>query len=209
MFTGIIGEIGKVSYFSRYQKKENLKVSSKVISSSSKVGDSISVNGACLTVTKIQSGILSFDLLPETIELTNLGLLRVGDQVNLEESLKLNDKISGHFVAGHIDCMGIVKKKGLIDNNHFFQISVPKKFMNLLVPKGSIAVDGISLTVVEVLGDSFTPLENNFLTGFTVYIIPHTLGNTILGKKDIGKKVNIEFDILAKYAQNSKNPLNT
>ena len=197
MFIGIIQEIGKVDYFSRYQKKDNLKVSSKIVSPNSKIGDSISVNGACLTVTKVKSDALSFDLLPETIELTNLGLLRVGDQVNLEESLKLTDKISGHFVTGHIDCMGTIKKKGFINNNYFFEINVAEKFMNLLVPKGSVAVDGISLTIVKVFGDSFT-----------VYIIPHTLGNTILGKKDIGKKVNIEFDILAKYAQNSKNPPN-
>lgn len=192
MFTGIIQEKGTVTHFSRYQKNENLKVHSLIIPSKSKIGDSISVNGVCLTVSKIKSDIISFDLLRETTELTNLGLLKSGDSVNLEESLKINDKISGHFVTGHIDCMGVIKKKGFINNNNFFEITIPGKFMHLLAPKGSIAIDGTSLTVVGVLRDSFT-----------VYIIPHTLQNTILGKKNIGNKINIEFDILAKYCQNT------
>lgn len=189
MFTGIIQEIGTVTYFSRYQKSQNLSLRSKVVSKGAKLGDSISVNGVCLTVTKAKSDILSFDLLPETISLTNLGQLRVGDSVNLEESLKVGDRVSGHFISGHIDCMGMITKKGVLRNNHFFQISVPGKFMKLLAPKGSVSLDGISLTVVDVFKDSFT-----------VYIIPHTLNSTILGKKSVAKKVNIEFDILAKYA---------
>ncbi|MFC1645722.1 riboflavin synthase [Candidatus Omnitrophota bacterium] len=198
MFTGIIQEVGTVIRFSRYQRNQNLSVRSEIIPSNTKIGDSISVNGVCLTVTKIKSDILTFDLLPETVNLSNLGLLKVGDSVNLEESLRVNDKISGHFVTGHIDCIGTIRKKGIIKNNHFFDIVVPGKFMNLLTPKGSVVVDGISLTVVDV-----------FRNSFTVYMIPHTLSNTILGKKGVAKKVNIEFDILAKYAQNLKNPTNT
>lgn len=194
MFTGIIQEIGAVTHFSRYQKSQNLSVRSKIIFKSSKISDSISVNGVCLTVTKIKSDILSFDLLPETVSLTNLGLLKAGDCVNLEESLRIGDKVSGHFVTGHIDCIGVVKKKGTTKNNHFFEITIPSKFVNLLTPKGSVSIDGISLTVVDVFRDSFT-----------VYIIPHTLNSTILGKKGLSKKVNIEFDILAKYSLNPKN----
>ena len=197
MFTGIVQEIGIVRYFSRYQKVNNLRICSKIVSSSTNIGDSVSINGTCLTVTEIKGDILSFDLLAETVELTNLGLLKAGDLVNLEGSLKFNGKVSGHFVTGHIDCLGIVKKKGSIKNNHFFEITVPTKFMNLLVSKGSIAIDGISLTIDSVFRDFFT-----------VYIIPHTLNNTILGKKTIGSKVNIEFDILAKYALNLKHPAN-
>ncbi|MFH1622106.1 MAG: riboflavin synthase [Candidatus Omnitrophota bacterium] len=193
MFTGIIQEIGKVAYFSRYQKSQNLRVRSKIIVPRAKIGDSISVNGVCLTVTKIKADILNFDLLPETINLTNLGLLKFGDSVNLEESLTKTDKISGHFVTGHIDCLGTIKKKGMIKNNCSFEITIPKKFMNLLVPKGSVSIEGISLTIVDVYRDSFT-----------VYIIPHTFNNTILGQKVISNKVNIEFDILAKYSQNPK-----
>ncbi len=192
MFTGIIQEIGTVTHFSRYQKTQNLSIRSKIISLSSKIGDSVSVNGACLTVTKIKSDILSFDLLFETIKLTNLGLLKAGDLVNLEESLRVNDKLSGHFVTGHIDCIGTIKKREVINSNYSFNISVPQKFMDLLRPKGSVSVDGISLTIVSVFRDSFT-----------VYLIMHTLNNTILGKKSVGKKVNIEFDILAKYTLKS------
>lgn len=196
MFTGIVQEIGAVTHFSRYQKSQNLSVRSKVIFKSSKIGDSISVNGACLTITKIKLDVLTFDLLPETVNLTNLGLLKVGDCVNLEESLRTGDKVSGHFVTGHIDCMGAVKKKGIVKNNHFFEITIPSKFINFLTPKGSVSIDGISLTIVDV-----------FRNSFTVYIIPHTLNNTILGKKGPSKKVNIEFDMLAKYALNPKNSL--
>ena len=192
MFTGIVQEIGRVVYFSRYQKNQNLSISCKSISSHTNIGDSISVNGVCLTATKIKSDILSFDLLGETVKLTNLGLLKVGDIVNLEESLKVNDKISGHFVTGHIDCMGTVRKKRIVDNNHYFEIVIPSNSMNLLAPKGSVAIDGISLTIVNTFRDSFS-----------VFIIPHTLRSTILGKKGPGSKVNIELDILAKYSLNS------
>jgi riboflavin synthase len=191
MFTGIVQEMGRVTYFSRYQKERNLSLCSQTISKTSQVGDSVSVNGVCLTVTQIKLDILSFDLLPETFELTNLGLLKPGDRVNLEESLKIGSKVSGHFVTGHIDCMGTIRKKGILKNNYFFEITVPNKFMNLLAPKGSVSIDGISLTVEDVLRESFT-----------VYIIPHTLKNTILSDKGVSHKVNIEFDILAKYAKN-------
>lgn len=196
MFTGIVKEIGVVTYFSRYAKRENLMVRSKTLSASVNLGDSVSVNGVCLTATKIKKpDMLVFDLLGETMELTDLGLLKVGDNVNLEDSLKVNDKISGHFVTGHIDCLGVIKKKGIVNNNQALEITIPKKFINLLTPKGSVAIDGISLTIVNVFTDSFS-----------VYIIPHTMENTILNKKGIGSKVNIEFDILAKYALNFKNP---
>ncbi|MDD5355707.1 MAG: riboflavin synthase [Candidatus Omnitrophica bacterium] len=193
MFTGIVKEIGVVTYFSRYQKAQNLMVHSKLVSLAVAIGDSVSVNGACLTVTKIKSDILVFDLLEETLKLTNLGLLKAGDRVNLEDSLKASDKISGHFVTGHIDCMGAIRKRGIINKNQFIEVAVPSKFMNLMAVKGSVTIDGVSLTIVDVFRDSFT-----------VYLIPHTMSNTILGKKNTGKKVNIEFDILAKYALNSK-----
>jgi riboflavin synthase len=190
MFTGIIKEIGEVTYFSRYQRRENLMLRSKIISASACIGDSISVNGVCLTLTKIKKpDILVFDLLGETMELTNLSLLGSRDSVNLEDSLKANDKLSGHFVTGHIDCLGVIRDKGIINKNQFVEVTIPPKFIKLLAPKGSVAIDGVSLTVVDVFRDSFT-----------IYLIPHTFNNTILGKKGLGKKVNIELDILAKYA---------
>lgn len=193
MFTGIIQDIGTVTYFSRYQKTQNLRVRSQVLSPRANIGDSICVNGACLTVTKISGPVLSFDLLSETMSLTNLGFLKAGDSVNLEEGLAAGSKVSGHFVTGHIDCSGTIKEKGIRDKNIFLEITMPKHFIRFAVPKGSIAIDGISLTVVEVFSQSLT-----------VYLIAHTLANTILGKKSISAKVNIELDILAKYAQNSR-----
>lgn len=192
MFSGIIQDIGTVVHFSRYQKKDGLKIRSKIISAGVRVGDSVSVSGACLTVTKNASSVLSFDVLAETSMVTTLGSLRVGERVNLERSLCVGDTISGHFVSGHIDCIGIIKKRGVVSGNRLFEIAVPANFMHLLAPKGSVAVDGISLTVGEVRKDSFT-----------VYIIPHTLQNTTLHVKSHGNKVNIEFDILAKYASNA------
>jgi len=189
MFTGIIQEVGKVVGISYYQKKDNLKVRAKNISSQTEPGDSISVNGTCLTATNIKSEIISFDLLQETTKLTDLGFLKIGDFVNLEESLKFNGKVSGHFVTGHIDCIGAIKKKGIIRNNNFIEVIIPRQFMKYICQKGSVALDGVSLTIAEIKRDSFC-----------VYLIPHTLNNTILGRKSAGNKVNIEFDMLAKYA---------
>ena len=191
MFTGIIQEIGKVVSVSCYQKKDNLKVIAKKIAPQTEIGDSISVNGVCLTATNIKSEIITFDLLQETVKLTNLGFLKVGDYVNLEESLKFNGKVSGHFVTGHIDSIGEIRRKGIIKNNNFVEITVPKQFVKFICQKGSIALDGISLTIVYIKYDTFC-----------VYLIPHTLNSTVLGKKSPGNKVNIEFDMLAKYALN-------
>ena len=192
MFSGIIQDVGTVTHFSRYQKQEGLKIRSKTISARARIGDSVSVNGVCLTLTKKISSIMSFDVLTETSAVTTLGSLRVGERVNLEASLGVGDTISGHFVSGHVDCTGTIAKKGVVRSNHFFEIAVPLKFMHLLTPKGSVAIDGISLTVAEVFKDSFI-----------AYIIPHTLHNTVLSLKSHGRKVNIEFDILAKYASNA------
>jgi len=116
----------------------------------------------------------------------------VGDFVNLEQSLKIGDKLSGHFVTGHIDCIGMIKRKGFKENNSFLEIAINPNQMRFIAIKGSIAVDGVSLTITEKKSNSFC-----------VYLITHTLNNTILGKKSIGDKVNIEFDILSKYVAES------
>ena len=152
-----------------------------------KIGDSVSVNGACLTAINKVRDFLSFEVMPETLSVTNLGSLKVSDKVNLERSLKLGDRLSGHFVTGHVDCIGIIRKKNYINNNLCFEIAIPVEFIHYILPKGSIAVDGISLTIVDKRSNTFT-----------VYIIPHTLKNTTLGFKGPSDKVNIEFDILAK-----------
>jgi len=158
------------------------------IAPDAKLGDSISVNGVCLTVIEKNSGMLSFDLSDETLSSTNFGRLKRGDRVNLEASLSPDTKIGGHFVTGHVDAVGTMRSKVTIGDMLKVEISAPAKVMNLLVEKGSVAVDGISLTVVDVLNDSFT-----------IVIIPHTAKLTTIGFKGAGDTVNIEADILGKY----------
>ena len=188
MFTGIIEELGIVKAISRKGRLILLSLQADKIIPDAKIGDSIAVNGVCLTVVKIEARTLSFDLLEETARLTNLGKLRVGEKVNLERSLKIGERLSGHFVTGHIDCAGIIRGKSHKSGNLCFEIALPAEFLKFIVPKGSVAVDGISLTVV-----------NKHSNAFTVYVIPHTLQNTTLSFKGPSAQVNIETDILAKY----------
>lgn len=187
MFTGLIEELGEIKGVSRKGNTTLISVEAKAVLADTKTGDSISVNGACLTVVKKERGILDFEAMPETLKITNLGLARVSDKVNLERSLKIGDRLSGHFVTGHVDCIGIIRKKNYIGGNLAFEITLPQQFMGNILPKGSIAVDGISLTVVNKRSNTFS-----------VYIIPHTLKNTTLGFKGHSDKVNIELDILTK-----------
>ena len=188
MFTGIVEELGVVKNITRQGAIMGLSVKSTRCAQDAKVGDSIAVNGVCLTVVKTDAASLSFELLPETAGLTNLGKLKAGEKLNLERSLKIGDRLSGHFVSGHIDCLGIIRNKTYIARNPGFEIALPREFSKYIVPKGSVALDGISLTVV-----------NKRSNVFTVYIIPHTLKNTTLGFKGPSAAVNIECDILAKY----------
>jgi riboflavin synthase len=187
MFTGIVEELGEVSNISRHGNINLLVIKANKVVEDVKIGDSISVNGACLTVIKRESDILSFEVMPETLSITNLGALRISEKVNLERSLKIGDRLSGHFVTGHIDCVGIIRKKNYVNNNLGLEIAIPTEFISYCLTKGSIAVDGISLTIQDKKANTFT-----------VYIIPHTLKNTTLGFKGPSDKVNIEFDILAK-----------
>ena len=188
MFSGIVEELGEVKSISK-RINTIFQIKARNVLVDTLVGDSISVNGVCLTVIKKEPDSLTFEAIPETLKVTNLGVLRVLDKVNLERSLKLGDRLSGHFVTGHIDCAGIIRKKNYISNNLCFEISIPAEFIKYCIPKGSIAVDGISLTLV-----------NKRSNAFAVYIIPHTLSNTTLGFKGPSAKVNIEFDILVKKA---------
>lgn len=193
MFTGIIEELGKVSGLARKAKVLRLSVSAKKISDGTKIGDSISVNGACLTVIDIKSNTLSFDVMSETLNKTNLSKLRLGQMVNLERSLKMGDRLSGHIVLGHIDGMGrIVNKSARGKKEARLEIAAPVSLKQYLAQKGSIAVDGISLTIAEVRANRFN-----------VYLIPHTLENTNLGRKNAGDLVNLEIDVLARYAAKS------
>ena len=188
MFTGIIEELGIVKTVSRKGRLISLSVQADKVLPDTKIGDSIAVNGVCLTVVKIEDKVLSFDLLEETSRLTNLGKLKIGEKVNLERSLKTGDRLSGHFVSGHIDCAGIIRGRMRKDGNPCFEIAIPREFLKFIARKGSIAVDGISLTVSDKRSNTFS-----------VYIIPHTLKNTTLNFKGPSSEVNIETDILAKY----------
>lgn len=187
MFSGIIEELGEVCNISKRGNNTLFQIKANKVLEDTKIGDSISVSGVCLTVIKKDTERLSFELIPETARGTNLGTLKASERVNLERSLKIGDRLSGHYVSGHIDCVGIIRGKKYLTGNLCFEISVPAEFIEYCIPKGSIAVDGISLTLISRKSNTFT-----------VYIIPHTLKNTTLGFKGPSDKVNIEFDILTK-----------
>ena len=191
MFTGIISKTAKVKNIKSQDGSFVVEVQNNL--GQIKLGESISVNGICSTVKKIDKDIF-FEYMPETLKLSNLGSLKKGDIVNLEQSMRMNDRLDGHIVLGHIDGRGEIldiKKEG---NSRVFNIKIPaREFMKLLVYKGSVAMEGISLTVTKVLKDSFV-----------VKIIPYTLKHTNLQFKKKGDKVNLEFDILAKYANANK-----
>ncbi|HWR89257.1 MAG TPA: riboflavin synthase [Dissulfurispiraceae bacterium] len=188
MFTGIITELGEIASLDRKGEGAQLTVRAPQTTGDAAVGDSISVNGICLTVVEIKGKDISFDVSFETLNSTNLGSLKRGDRVNLEPALKPNSKMGGHFVTGHIDGIGKIRSRRRIGNADRIEIEAPAQVLRYLVGKGSVAIDGISLTVVDVLKDAFS-----------VVIIPHTADMTTIGFKKGGDTVNLEPDILAKY----------
>ncbi|NCO68481.1 MAG: riboflavin synthase [Nitrospirae bacterium CG_4_10_14_0_8_um_filter_41_23] len=188
MFTGLILEMGEILSFKKRSGGAILSLKANEVASTAKKGDSISVNGVCLTVVNKNNDTLSFDLSEETLRSTNLGSLKTGDIVNLEPSLSPDSKIGGHFVTGHVDAAGRIRSKVNIGNMMKVEIEAPANTINFLVEKGSVAVDGISFTVVDILKDVFT-----------IVIIPHTAKFTTIGFKNTGDTVNIEVDILGKY----------
>jgi riboflavin synthase len=188
MFTGLIIEMGKIISSQKRSNSMMLSLKSNTIASAAQNGDSISVNGVCLTVVNKNNNILTFDLSKETIASTNLGVLKAGDKVNLEPSLSPTSKIGGHFVTGHVDGIGQICSKENIGDMMKIGIEAPQKIMKFFVEKGSVSVDGISLTIVDI-----------FRNSFTVVIIPHTAKCTTIGLKTIGDTVNIEADIIGKY----------
>jgi riboflavin synthase len=192
MFTGIIEELGEVGRIQRLGRNTLLEVKADKASLDANIGDSIAVNGTCLTVVKRDNNILIFQIMPQTLRATNLGGLRIRERVNLERPLKVGDRISGHFVYGHIDCVGVIRRKRFIEDNLCFEIAIPPKFISMITLQGSVAVDGISLTVQGKSGNLFS-----------AYIIPHTLKNTTLGFKHACDKVNIEIDKLLSTQPNS------
>lgn len=188
MFTGLILEMGEITSVKRRSGGAVLSLRADESASTAKLGDSISVNGVCLTVISKNNNMLSFDLSDETLQSTNLGSLKTGSSINLEPSLRPDSKIGGHFVTGHVDAVGSIRSKVNTGDMLKIEIEAPEKVTRFLVEKGSVAVDGISLTVVDVLSNSFT-----------IVIIPHTAKLTTIGFKGVGDTVNLESDILGKY----------
>jgi riboflavin synthase len=189
MFTGIVEECGEVESFSRAGGAWKLKVSARGITDGVP-GESVAVNGCCLTAVGFDGSAIEFDVLEETRRLTNLASIVPGAPVNLERSLRADSRLGGHFVTGHIDGRGTIEVFEARGADHYLRIRGPESCGRLLVMKGSVAVDGISLTVAEVDGDSFA-----------VWIIPHTLAVTNLRIRGAGDTVNLEFDMLGKYVE--------
>ena len=190
MFTGLVEELGKVKGIARGALSARLTVYAKEVLKDVKLGDSIAVNGTCLTVVEYGSTWFTADVMPETIDRTALAGLKAGDVVNLERALQVGDRLGGHIMSGHIDGIGTIRAKEQNDNAVIVRIEAGPEVMRYVIQKGSIAIDGISLTVVEV-GDNW----------FTVSLIPHTAAVTTLGAKGTGDKVNLENDIIGKYVE--------
>jgi riboflavin synthase len=190
MFTGIVEETGEVVALAGKGAAWRLRVRARKIVKGLRLGDSVAVNGCCLTVAAKTRGVLGFDLLEETLRRTDLGALRAGSRVNLERSMKAGGRFGGHFVSGHIDCAGVVKVFERRGRNFYLRVGFPKKFGGLVVEKGSIAIGGVSLTVAEA-----------GRTTLAAWLIPHTLAVTNFGELKAGSRVNMEFDLLAKYAE--------
>jgi len=188
MFTGLILELGEVASIEKRTQSAQLLIKGKEILKDILVGDSIAINGVCLTAVSIKRDIITFDVSFETLRSTNIGELKRGHRVNLEPSLKANSKIGGHFVTGHVEDIGSIRSKTPAGNAVRIEVAAPANVLKYLVSKGAVAVDGISLTVVDVLKDAFT-----------VMIIPHTATMTTVAVKKNGDTVNLEPDILAKY----------
>ncbi len=196
MFTGIALGMGAISSIQPAGGDGlNLKIKTGFKLSSPQVGESISVNGVCLTATEITTYGFCADVSPETMSRTALNTLKIGDKVNLERAISMSDRLGGHIVTGHIDTVGTVRGKRALRGFYEYEIGVEREFMRYIVEKGSIAIDGISLTV-NAVGDGW----------FNVAIIPHTAQITTMGLRNIGDRVNIELDIIGKYIEKMLSP---
>lgn len=190
MFTGIIEEIGTVKSIVKSLHSSILTIEGHIIFNDLHIGDSVSVNGVCLTVTGFSSNTFTADIMNETLFRSSLGNLKSGSYVNLERALKVNSRLGGHIVSGHIDGTGVISRIQKDDNSTLYTIKTSPKLMNYIIEKGSIAIDGISLTVAKLS-----------LNDFTVGVIPHTSKETILSQKSVGDTVNLENDIIGKYIE--------
>lgn len=196
MFTGIIEEIGQIATIERGSKSAKLTISAKKILEDICLGDSIAVNGICLTACHISKQYFIADVMVETMNRSNLGNLQKGSHVNLERAMPANGRFGGHIVSGHVDGTGTIINLKREENAVWVTIKANEKILKYVVEKGSIAIDGISLTVASL-----------FSSCFTVSIIPHTSSMTILKERQVGDIVNLENDIIGKYVERLQNPL--
>lgn len=190
MFTGIIEEVGQVKRIAKNPKSVALTVQAKTVLEDTKIGDSIATNGICLTVTNMTKDAFTVDVMNETLNRSNMQHLQIGSTVNLERALTLQTRLGGHMVSGHVDGIGTITSITKVDIAHLFKINASKDLLKYIVKKGSVAIDGISLTVVDVDHESFQ-----------VSIIPHTKDETTLFSKRIGDTLNIECDMVGKYIE--------
>jgi riboflavin synthase len=190
MFTGIIEELGRVSAIEEQPDAKRITIEGPIVTSDVSRGDSIAVCGACLTAVELEDGKFTADVMNETLRLTNLGGLKVGDPVNLERAMNAATRFGGHMVLGHVDGLGTVVSREPSDNWEWVRVSIPEELTKYVVLKGSITIDGISLTVNEVNGN---------VLGFS--LIPETLRLTTLGSKQPNDHVNIEVDVMAKHIE--------
>jgi riboflavin synthase len=190
MFTGIVEELGVVDGLEQLEDAVRLTIRGPLVTSDAGLGDSISVNGCCLTVAERSGETFTADVMAETLDKTSLGVLEPGTRVNLERAVTAHTRLGGHMVQGHVDATGRILSREPSEHWEVVEISLPHALATYVVDKGSICVDGISLTVVEVRRDSFT-----------VSLIPETLTRTTLGHKQSGDPVNLEVDVIAKYVE--------
>jgi riboflavin synthase len=190
MFTGLVAELGIVRKLARQGSSYHLTVGARKVLQGLRLGDSVATNGVCLTVVRLEEDSFTADVMPETVRLTNIGSLRPGDRVNLERTLRLCDGLDGHIVSGHVEGLGMITAERLEGIARVVTINTTPDLLKYIIKKGSIAIDGISLTVTEVT-------EN----GFSVSLIPHTAKETTLGFKRVGDSVNLETDIIGKYVE--------
>ena len=188
MFTGIVEELAQIKSIEPKSKGIRYVISAEVVVDDLKIGDSISVNGVCLTIVKIGKDIFCMDLVEETLNKSNLGELKVGDFVNLERAMKVSDRLGGHIVQGHVETLGVILEKQMQDEEAILSVGLDPEWMRFCIPKGSITLDGVSLTITRINGNIIE-----------IALIPHTLENTTLGIKGKSETLNIETDIIGKY----------
>ena len=183
MFTGIVQGIRKITVVKNLEGGRRLRIKLEDLAEKLQQGASVAVNGVCLTVVRFEEDWAEFDIIQESLNRSNLGRLKIGDFVDIERACSFGEEVGGHHVTGHVDCMGTIKEVRRTPNNHDIEVECGKEWMAYLIPKGCIAIEGISLTVIDI-GDDW----------FSTSLIPETLEKTVLGHKIVGENVNLEFD---------------